>query len=124
RLPVAAVAPAGAVGPGAATAGEAGRDGGGGDDDAAAGGGRRRGGEARGTRLAELPTDRPLRILLVEDHSDTARLMGRLLRGEGHEVETAPTVAEALDLAERHEFDLLVSDLGLPDGTGIDLMRQ
>ncbi len=65
-----------------------------------------------------------LRILLVEDHGDTARTMRLLLRGEGHEVEMAGDVATALELAGREKFDLLLSDLGLPDGTGIDLMRQ
>ena len=67
---------------------------------------------------------RPLRILLVEDHGDTARIMRQVLAGDGHEVETAADVATALDLAGRKSFDLLLSDLGLPDGSGVDLMRQ
>ncbi len=66
---------------------------------------------------------RPLRILLVEDHGDTARIMKRLLEGKGHQVETAADVASALRLSETQPFDLLVSDLGLPDGSGLDLMR-
>jgi two-component system CheB/CheR fusion protein len=66
---------------------------------------------------------RPLRILLVEDHADTARIMRRLLSADGHTVESAGGVAAALKLAAAHEFDLLLSDLGLPDGTGADLMR-
>ncbi len=64
-----------------------------------------------------------LRILLVEDHADTARIMRILLQSQGHVVETADTVAAALRLADEQAFDLLLSDLGLPDGTGLDLMR-
>jgi CheY-like chemotaxis protein len=65
-----------------------------------------------------------LRILLVEDHVDTARAMSRLLRSLGHQVETATTVAAALELANKDNFRLIISDIGLPDGTGIDFMRQ
>jgi CheY-like chemotaxis protein len=64
------------------------------------------------------------RVLLVEDHADTARVLARLLRGNGHKVSAAHTVAEALAAARSQPFDVLVSDLGLPDGTGIDLIRE
>jgi two-component system CheB/CheR fusion protein len=67
---------------------------------------------------------RPLRILLVEDHGVTAKMMRMVITAEGHTVETAGDVATALELADRHAFDLLVSDLGLPDGSGHDLMRH
>jgi PAS domain S-box-containing protein len=67
---------------------------------------------------------RPLRILLVEDHGVTAKMMLKVLAGDGHTVETAGDVAAALELAGRHDFDLLLSDLGLPDGSGHDLMRE
>ncbi len=67
---------------------------------------------------------RPLRILLVEDHSDTARIMRRLLQSWGNHVEHATDVATALQLAAAQPFDLLLSDLGLPDGSGLDLMRM
>jgi PAS domain S-box-containing protein len=63
-------------------------------------------------------------ILLVEDDPDTLRVMASLLRRRGHEVITAESVASGLSLAARSRFDLLISDLGLPDGTGIDLIRQ
>ena len=75
---------------------------------------------------ASTPEARKLRILLVEDHGDTAKVMKRLLVGKGHEVETAADVATALKLAggTGHDpFDLMLSDLGLPDGSGLDLMR-
>jgi two-component system CheB/CheR fusion protein len=67
---------------------------------------------------------RPLRILLVEDHGVTAKIMRRVLTSDGHTVETAGDLATALELADQHAFDLLVSDLGLPDGSGHDLLRQ
>ena len=66
---------------------------------------------------------RPLRILLVEDHGDTARIMRRLLAANGHHVEAAADVATALKMVGEQTFDLLLSDLGLPDGSGLDLMR-
>ena len=64
-----------------------------------------------------------LKLLIVEDEPATLRLMARLLRGLGHEVTTADTIASAL-AAEADGFDLIVSDIGLPDGSGLDLMRQ
>ena len=67
---------------------------------------------------------RPLRVLLVEDHGVTAKLMKMVLTTEGHTVEMAGDVATAVQLAGRQAFDLLLSDLGLPDGSGHDLMRQ
>jgi CheY-like chemotaxis protein len=67
---------------------------------------------------------RALRILLVEDHGDTSRILARLLRSQGHEVQTAGDLHKALELSRQWEFDLLLSDLGLPDGSGRELMRQ
>ena len=68
-------------------------------------------------------TPRPLRILLVEDHADSARIMARLLSSDGHTVQSAADVATAMKVATEQTFDLLLSDLGLPDGTGLDLLR-
>ncbi len=64
-----------------------------------------------------------MRILLVEDHEDTNRSLTNLLRRRGYHVESARDVKSARDLSEKKEFDVLISDLGLPDGSGIDLMR-
>jgi PAS domain S-box-containing protein len=64
------------------------------------------------------------RILLVEDHLDTARAMARLLGGTGYDVRIADSVAAALQIARAEPFDLLISDIGLPDGSGLDLMHQ
>jgi len=69
------------------------------------------------------PQRRAMRILLVEDHEDTNRSLTKLLRRRGHQVQSARTLQSALDLSAREEFDVLISDLGLPDGSGIDLMR-
>jgi CheY-like chemotaxis protein len=65
-----------------------------------------------------------LRLLIVEDHADTARLLGKLLCRSGYAVETATTAGAALDIASRQRFDVLISDIGLPDTTGYELMRQ
>ena len=67
---------------------------------------------------------RVLRILLVEDHGATAQVMQKLLSRSGHAVAAAGSVREALALADREPFDLVISDLGLPDGSGHDLMRE
>jgi CheY-like chemotaxis protein len=63
------------------------------------------------------------RILLVEDHEDTSEVMAEFLQSSGYEVKVADTVAAALAIVEQEPFDLVLSDLGLPDGTGYELMR-
>jgi PAS domain S-box-containing protein len=63
-------------------------------------------------------------VLLVEDHDDTRRAMANLLKSFGYNVKTASNVAEGIAMAERERIDLLVSDIGLPDGTGHDVMRH
>jgi PAS domain S-box-containing protein len=67
---------------------------------------------------------KPLRILLVEDHVDTAAVMKRLMKRLGHDVVLAGTVEGALEAWDAGEFDLLMSDVGLPDGTGLDVIRS
>lgn len=67
---------------------------------------------------------RPVRVLLAEDHADTGAAIQRLLRGAGYQVEHAASVAEAWSRWQAGRFDLLISDLGLPDGTGMDLVRR
>jgi PAS domain S-box-containing protein len=63
-------------------------------------------------------------ILLVEDHEDTARALRRMLENAGYQVGYASTLASARDLAAKRRFQLVISDLGLPDGSGLDLMNQ
>jgi signal transduction histidine kinase/ActR/RegA family two-component response regulator len=73
------------------------------------------------------PTDdpgRPYRLLVVEDHRPTLSVLAELLSRQGHQVLTAGTIQEALGLAAGHELDLVISDLGLPDGNGADLMLK
>jgi DNA-binding response OmpR family regulator len=60
---------------------------------------------------------------LVEDHLDTARVLGRILKNAGFDVSHAATVAEARTLSGGRRFDLLISDVGLPDGSGLELMK-
>jgi PAS domain S-box-containing protein len=64
------------------------------------------------------------RLLVVEDHEPTLSVLTNLLRRHGHSVLSASTVATAKTLAAKHIFDFIISDLGLPDGNGIDLMMQ
>ncbi len=66
----------------------------------------------------------PLRVLLVEDHVDTARMLARLLTQSGYQVRTAHSMAGALEAAAQERFDIVVSDIGLPDATGYELMEQ
>ena len=63
-------------------------------------------------------------ILLVEDHPDTARAMQRLLNRRGFVVRTAASMADALRAADGARIDLMISDIGLPDGSGLELMRR
>jgi CheY-like chemotaxis protein len=64
------------------------------------------------------------RVLVAEDHVDTATFMARLLESAGYEVRVAHDVASALKLAAAETFDIVVSDIGLPDATGYDLMTE
>ncbi len=68
--------------------------------------------------------DRPYRILIVEDHPDTVTVTRMLLERAGYKVFSAGSVGEALEIAATTELDLIVSDIGLPDGSGLDLMRK
>jgi len=65
-----------------------------------------------------------MRILLVEDHEDTNRSLTNLLRRRGYHVQSALNFQSALDLGAKEQFDVLISDLALPDGSGIDLMQK
>jgi CheY-like chemotaxis protein len=65
---------------------------------------------------------RAARILLVDDHEDTLEVMRRFLRRGGHQVVTASTFQQALSIGQLEKFDLLISDLGLADGNGYELI--
>lgn len=76
------------------------------------------------TQTKEPPAARSLHLLLVEDHEATRTVLARLLTKLGHRIVTAASVTEALTAFKEHHFDGLISDLGLPDGTGINLMIE
>ncbi|NML31314.1 hybrid sensor histidine kinase/response regulator [Paraburkholderia antibiotica] len=65
----------------------------------------------------------PLTVLLIEDHADTAEVMAQLIRSLGHEVTVVGRVDDALAATQLQRFDLVVSDVGLPDGTGLDFIK-
>lgn len=69
------------------------------------------------------PLAEKLRILLVEDHSDTREVLSELLRYAGHDVRLADSVASARSIDTR-SLDLIISDIGLGDGSGIELMQD
>jgi PAS domain S-box-containing protein len=67
---------------------------------------------------------RSLRILLVEDHGDTRRTLSRLLSHFGHHISVADCTQSALDFVGSEKFDVVLSDIGLPDGTGYDVISH
>ena len=70
------------------------------------------------------PARSDLRVLLVEDHESSRAMLTRLLERRGYHVAAAETIEQAHRLMNEHEFDLLISDLGLPDGSGHDLVKE
>lgn len=66
----------------------------------------------------------PRHVLLVEDHVDTATVITLLLKKFGHKVDCAATVAEGVEKFAAASYDVVLSDLGLPDGTGIDFIQK
>ena len=72
-----------------------------------------------------VPTRREnLRLLLAEDHDDTREVLARLLRRRGYHVEVARNAEQARSLASAKKFDLLLSDIALPDATGCQLLAE
>lgn len=65
----------------------------------------------------------PMAILLVEDHKDSADMLSAILRHHGYTVDVAHTFKEAAAKITGRPWDLVISDLNLPDGTGLDLMK-
>ena len=64
------------------------------------------------------------RVLIIDDHDDTAEMLKILLGEEEYKVTTAATMQEALLLAASEEFDLYVLDKRLPDGSGLELCAK
>lgn len=72
----------------------------------------------------QAPSRLLLRVLLVEDHHDTGTQLKRLLVRRGYTVTLSSSVAEArAEMESGTDFDVLVSDIGLPDGEGLELMQ-
>jgi Signal transduction histidine kinase len=67
---------------------------------------------------------RGLRILLVDDHKDTCTALEKLLVRRGYLVAATHNMRSAMEAAVRNQFDLLISDIALPDGNGMELMMQ
>jgi PAS domain S-box-containing protein len=72
----------------------------------------------------EFAIEKSVRLLVVDDHADTRRILSRLLGKCGHEVSTADCGQRALKLMETEKFDVLISDIGLPDTSGYELVRE
>lgn len=69
-------------------------------------------------------SDPKCRILYVDDHDDSAEMLKLVLADVDYEVESARTVDQALKMASKLEFDLYVVDKRLPDGSGLELIKQ
>jgi CheY-like chemotaxis protein len=70
------------------------------------------------------PVPRGTTILVVEDHEDTRRVLSRALRRKGFGVTSAVSVASACEQFAQQPADLIICDIGLPDGTGWDMLRR
>lgn len=70
------------------------------------------------------PPARPLRVLVVDDHADSVEMLARVLELKGHDVTSVTSAADALRLCGERAFDLLISDLGMPDCDGWDLLAR
>ena len=64
------------------------------------------------------------RVLLVDDHHDTCLGMKRMLERRGYQITIAHSAEQAVEKVRTQEFDLLISDIGLPDRSGYELMRE
>ena len=64
------------------------------------------------------------RILYVDDHEDSSEMLKLVLADSDYEVQTAHSIDKALKLAASEQFDLYVLDKRLPDGSGLELVRQ
>jgi CheY-like chemotaxis protein len=64
------------------------------------------------------------RVLLVDDHQDTCTGMKLMLERRGYHITVAHSADQAVEKAQHEDFDLLISDIGLPDRSGYELMRE
>ena len=73
---------------------------------------------------ASYNSGKSLRILVVEDHSDTLQALSRLLSHFGHEISLADGAQNALNIINSKEFDVVLCDIALPDGSGYDVIAE
>src|SRR5205085_5822739 len=73
---------------------------------------------------APLRPVKSLRILLVEDHADTRRTLARLLKYFGHDISVAESTQSAFEILRSKTLDVILSDIGLPDGSGYDVISE
>jgi PAS domain S-box-containing protein len=73
---------------------------------------------------AEFPSLQGIRVLAVDDEADAREIIQRLLESCGAQVDTAAGVTEALELFQRDHYDVLLSDIGMPDEDGFSLIRK
>jgi CheY-like chemotaxis protein len=73
---------------------------------------------------ASYKSGKRLRILVVEDHSDTLQVLSRLLSHFGHEISLADRAQTALNIIDSNEFDVVLCDIALPDGSGYDVIAE
>ncbi len=78
----------------------------------------------KSSEAASTTRRRAIRILVVDDHWDTAESLRRVLAEQGHEVQAAASISQALEVAKGYEFEVLISDIGLPDGDGGELLAR
>jgi len=75
-------------------------------------------------RINQHGKSRVLQILLVEDHEATRSALAKLLANRLHKVMVAGSIAEAMSISKNTHFDLVISDIGLPDGSGYNLFEN
>ena len=75
-------------------------------------------------RTKDLYSSKRLRILVVEDHGDTLQALSNLLTHFGHEISVADDAESARKIIGSKEFDVVLADIALPDGSGYDLIVE
>jgi CheY-like chemotaxis protein len=75
-------------------------------------------------RTRDSYSGKSLRILVVEDHSETLQALSRLLSHFGHEVSVADDAQNAMNMIDSKEFDVVLCDIALPDGSGYDVIAE
>jgi two-component system response regulator PilR (NtrC family) len=79
--------------------------------------------QSTGTAVAEPSAERKLRVLVVDDEASMRDMLRIVLRRDGYDVMLAEGVRAATAVLEREPVDLLLSDIRMPDGTGVDVLR-